>query len=196
MKLIKENFESDNLYGKLSLLTEVEVKRVINGLDWVVNNLDDAVLVGGTAVVHYLKGGRDLTPDIDFMVSNIEKVKTKLDNQGINYAPLKNNMGITIDEFNTDILDYKYANDNNKILNALILKNFKTVKINNELVKIINPYLLTILKFELGRTKDLNDALALINSGLLAKDIYIKYVNALKNSLNDYESLIGYSEML
>jgi hypothetical protein len=54
MKLLKENFESDNLYDKLSLLTEVEVKRIVGGLDWVTQNLD-AVLIGGTAVVHYLR---------------------------------------------------------------------------------------------------------------------------------------------
>jgi hypothetical protein len=195
MKLLKENFESDNLYDKLSLLTEVEVKRIVGGLDWVTQNLD-AVLVGGTAVVHYLKGGRDLTPDIDFMVSDINKVKEKLDNDGIPYTLLKNNMGISIDQFNTDILDYKYANDNNKVLNTLILKTPKLVKINDKVIKSINPYLLAILKFELGRTKDLNDALALMNSGLLNKEQYLKYVNALKNSLNDYESLVGYAEML
>ena len=76
------------------------------------------------------------------------------------------------------------------------LKTPKLVKINDKVIKSINPYLLAILKFELGRTKDLNDALALMNSGLLNKEQYLKYVNALKNSLNDYESLIGYAELL
>lgn len=196
MKLLKENFESDNLYNKLIILEATQVVKLVDGIDWVLNNVNEAVLIGGTAVVHYLKGGRDLTPDIDFITSNIESVKNKLNDQGIEYTLLKNNMGISIDKFNTDILDVNYANDNNKALNLLILKTFKLAKINDKMVKVINPALLAILKFELGRTKDLNDALALMNSGLINKEQYIKFVNALKKYLNDYESLLGYSEML
>ncbi len=60
----------------------------------------------------------------------------------------------------------------------------------------INPELLTIVKLDLGRTKDLNDGFALLQSHKLNKEKYLQIANGMKSALNDYESIIGYAEMI
>jgi predicted nucleotidyltransferase len=195
--LLKENYDSLNLFNKINLLNERELKRVNNGLGWTVNNYPSAILIGGTAVVHYLKGGRDLTPDIDFLVDELSNIKELLENNDILFKSLRAGnlglIGITVDEFNCDYLD---SNVGNVSINKLILKTFKIVNVGGFNVKIINPELLTIMKIELGRDKDVDDGLALIKSGILNKEMYLKYLNVLKNDINDYESLVSYAEML
>jgi hypothetical protein len=196
-KLIKEHYGSVNLYEKLSILSESQLVAIANGIEWTVNNYPNAVLIGGTALVYYLKGGRDLTPDIDFMVDDMELLKSKLDNEDILYKAVRVGnlglLGITVEDFNTDYLD---ANVGNKAINSFIFKTFKYAKINNINVKIINPELLAIMKLELGRDKDMNDGFALIQSGILSKELYLRQVTFLKNNLNDYESIRSYAEML
>ena len=49
---------------------------------------------------------------------------------------------------------------------------------------------------DLGRTKDINDGFALLTSGKVNKKKYIDLVTGLKPTLSDYESLIGYSELI
>jgi len=196
-KLIKEHYDSINLYEKLSILNEAEIASISTGLDWTTINEPSAVLIGGTALVHYLSKSRDLTPDIDYMVDEISKVKAKLENDDILFKSLRAGniglLGITVDEFNTDYLD---SNVGNVLLNKLILKDYVYAKISNYDIRIITPELLAIMKIELGRDKDVNDGFALIQSGKLDKTKYLKYLNYLKNSLKDYESLLSYSEML
>jgi hypothetical protein len=196
-KLIKEHYDSINLFEKLSILNESEIASISTGLDWTTINEPSAVLIGGTALIHYLSKSRDLTPDIDYMVDEISKVKAKLENDDILFKSLRAGniglLGITVDEFNTDYLD---SNVGNVLLNKLILKDYIYAKISNYDIRIITPELLAIMKIELGRDKDVNDGFALIQSGKLDKTKYLKYLNYLKNSLKDYESLLSYSEML
>jgi hypothetical protein len=194
--LIKEDFSTENLYNKFNLLTEAEVKRITLGIDWTLKNYPEAVIIGGSSVVYYLNGGRDLTPDLDYMIGNINYIKTMLDKDKINYSPIKSssgNIGITASQFNIDYLD---ANTGNVTLNKLILNNYITGNINGRNCKIVIPELLTIMKIELGRDKDTTDGLALITSKKLDKIKYLKFVNMLKNNLNEYESLISYAEMI
>ena len=63
-------------------------------------------------------------------------------------------------------------------------------------IDIVSPELLAILKLDLGRTKDINDGFALLMSGNVDRDIYISYAKKLKNTLNDYESIIGYCDLI
>ena len=63
-------------------------------------------------------------------------------------------------------------------------------------VKIINPELLAIMKLELGRDRDIEDGLSLLNSGKLNKDKYLEYLNELKHSLSDYESIYSYKNFI
>ena len=196
-KLIKENFDSLNLFNELKLLTETQINAIANGINWTIQNYSNAVLIGGSAVVYYLNKKRPLTPDIDFLVEDIELLKSKLDDVDILYRANRSGniglLGISVEEFNADYLDSNVGNVN---LNKLILKTFRNSKINNVNVRIINPELLAIMKIELGREKDMQDGFALFQSGLLNKESYLKYINILKNNLNDYESLLSYAEML
>jgi hypothetical protein len=195
-RLIKENFSTENLYNKFNLLSEAEVKRITLGMDWTNKNYPEGIIIGGTATVFYLHGGRDLTPDLDYLVGSVNYIKTMLDKDKIGYSPIKSssgNIGITVPNFNVDYLD---ANTGNVTLNKLILNNYVTGNINGRNCKIVVPELLTIMKIELGRDKDTTDGLALITSKKLDKTKYLKFVNMLKNNLNEYESLISYAEMI
>ena len=195
--LIKENFDSVNLFEKISKLNENQIADIATGLDWTVDNIADAVLIGGTALIHYLSHSRDLTPDIDFMVGNINEVKTKLEDSDVAYNELRDSgigvLGVTADQFNTDYLD---SNVGNVVINKLILKTYKIANIGGEQVKIINPELLAIMKIELGRDKDTEDGFNLITSGMLNKEYYLKLLELLKHNLLDYESLLSYVEMI
>ena len=118
-----------------------------------------------------------------------------LDNEVISYQPLRSSneeIGITVEMFNTDYLD---SNTVNPTLNRLILTTYKIGNIGGYSVKIINPELLAIMKLELGRDKDIKDGFTLIQSSILNKSDYLKYVEMLKNSLIDYESIKGYAMM-
>jgi predicted nucleotidyltransferase len=195
--LLKENYSSPNLFNKINLLNEEQISKISKGIGWTLKYYPSAVLIGGTALVYYLHGGRNLTPDLDFMVDNLSKLKNILDDQDILYRPVRdvynNVMGITVDEFNVDYLD---SSIDNPILNKLILLSSRQGIIGGYRVKIINPELLAIMKLELSRQKDIEDGFALIQSGILNKENYLKYLKILKNTLQDYEALLGYAEML
>lgn len=191
--LIKENYSSINLFEKINILNEEDIRNIEKGLNWVVNNAPNAVLVGGTATVHYITGARDLTPDLDFMVNDVESIKTKLSYDDIRFSELnpgyEEPLGITVEEFNTDFLD---KNTQNTKLNELILRTPVVGKVGGHDVKIINPELLAIMKFDVGRKKDLEDALKILGSGKIDKNKYVEYLRILKPTLDDYESMYSY----
>lgn len=195
--LLKENYTSENLWEKINILTEEQKSNIAQGLEWTINNIPSAVLVGGTAVVHYIKTARDLTPDLDFMVHDIESVKTKLSYDYINYNELnpgyEEPLGITVDSLNCDYFD---PNVNNTELNRLILSTPVKGNIGGHSINIINPELLAIIKFESGRNKDVQDTLALLGSGKIDKQKYKKFLNQLKSTLTDYESMMMYANMI
>lgn len=195
MIFLKEGYDSINLYNKINLLNESQLVKLNKGLIWTVDNIPNAVLIGGTAVIHYINTARELTPDIDFIVEDIDMIKNKLYESNIKYNQLDVGriLGITVPEFNTDYLDSSIGNVK---LNRLILRTFNKVLIGGVNVKIINPELLAIMKLELGRDKDIEDGLSLLNSGKLNKDKYLEYLNELKYSLSDYESIYSYKNFI
>lgn len=75
---IPENYSSRNLWGKNYLLTKEQIRNIEKGLEWTVNNVISAVLIGGTATIYYVSSERYLTPDLDCLVKDIVIVKTKL----------------------------------------------------------------------------------------------------------------------
>ena len=192
--LIKENYTSENLWKKIGVLTEDQKSSIAQGLEWVVNNVPSAVLVGGTAVVHYIKTARDLTPDLDFIVRDLNQVKEQLEDSGIAYSELnpgyEQPLGITIEELNVDFLD---PNVGNKDLNNLILSTPIKGNVGGYQLNIINPELLSIFKFESGRDKDVQDALALLRSGNVNKENFKRYLEQLRPTLDDYESMKEYT---
>jgi len=195
--LIKENYSSENLYKKINLLTEEQIKAISKGLEWTVNNLPNAVLIGGTATVHYITGARDLTPDLDFMVNNINSVKTKLSFEKISFrildAGYSYSLGITVDIFNTDYLDSQVGNVS---LNNLILQTPIKGNVGGYEISIINPELLAIMKLNLGREKDVNDGFALLSSGMVNREKFKSYLHQVKNTLEDYESILMYKNLI
>ena len=196
MFLIEDKFTSINLFNKINLLTEKQVRLIAKGFDWTAKNYPNAVLIGGTALSHYLKNSRDLTPDIDFMIDDIQTIGDMLDSDNINYRPLlssNGSIGITVDQFNADYLDSDAFNRN---LNKLILSTYNLGIVGGYTIKIINPELLTIMKLDLGRDKDIKDGFSLITSGILNRNAYLKYLGLLKSSLNDYDSIKSYSDMI
>jgi len=195
--ILKENFTSENLYNKIKLLTEQQQQKFIDSINWTSQNYDKAVLIGGTAVIYYLKHGRDLTPDIDFLIDNISDLESVLEDHDLKYSNLLSEkgvvLGITVDVLNTDFLNSMVYNP---YLNKLILKDFDTVEINNCKIRIIKPELLCILKLELGRQKDTDDGIALLQSGVINKDLYTKYCLQLKPYLKEFDSIITFSEII
>ena len=195
-KLLKENFDSQNLFEKLSLLTEIQSTQIIDGLKWTSINYPSAVIIGGTAVIFYLKQSRDLTPDIDFLVDDVSSVKSVLDLNSIPYKPIvgdRGNIGITVEKFNADYLN---VTSGNQYVNKLILSTAKPVNIGGVQIKIAIPELLAIMKLELGRNKDADDAFALLSSGILKKDLYVRIITELKSYLSEYESLLSYAVLI
>jgi hypothetical protein len=195
--LVKENYTSQNLFEKVNLLTEEQIRAISKGLEWTVNNLPSAVLVGGTATIHYITGARDLTPDLDFMVHDINSVRTKLSFQDISFRNLdvgyEYALGITVDEFNTDYLD---AQVGNVALHNLIMQTPIKGMVGGYEVRIINPELLAIMKLNLGRDRDVNDGFALLNSGKVNREKFKTYLYQLKDSLQDYEAIEMYKNMI
>ena len=194
--LLQENYSSENLFQKVNLLSQQQITTLERGLKWTVKNIPDAVMVGGTAVVHYVNNERELTPDFDFLVNDITTVKDLLNDDGIKYDPLTigigDSLGIVVKTFNCDYLDVSVGNVK---MNNLILETYNKVKIGGYEMKIIKPELLAILKFELGRDRDLEDAFALLQ-GKCNQEKYKSYMNLLKHHLRDYDSIAGYQELI
>ena len=195
--LLKENFSSANLFQKVNLLTQEQITTLEKGLTWTINNIPDAIMIGGIAVVNYSTGERMLTPDLDFMVDDIDIVKEKLSNDNIVYDDLytgiEKSLGITVYEFNTDYLNSKIGNIQ---LNELIIEEPQLTRIGGYQVKIIKPELLAIMKLIIGRDRDFSDGMVLLSSGNCDIEKYKSYLNYLKGSLQDYKSLCDYQAFI
>ena len=195
--LLKENHSSANLWEKIQLLTDQQILTIAEGLEWTTGNLKDAVIIGGTAVVHYVNNERELTPDLDFMVDDIDIVKDKLSNDNIVYDNLytgiEKSLGITANQLNTDFL---CNNVGNIQLNKLILEEPQVTRIGGYQVNIIKPELLAIMKLIIGRDKDFSDGMALLSSGNCDRDKYKTYLMQLKTNLQDFESIWSYNELI
>lgn len=195
--LQKDHYTSINLWKEINLLTAEQIEVFSKGLKWTTENLPDPVILGGTAVVHYLNRPRKLTPDLDFLVPSIDFVKSKLRDEKLTSKHLDdsfgNFLGYTVPELNTDFLD---GNTGNIKLNKLILNTPHIITIGGYKVKVIPPELLSILKLELGRDKDITDGFALLSSGTCDTDNYMSYIALLGNTLQDYDSIAGYQKFI
>ena len=191
--LVNSGFDSLYLYENFRVLGSQALDQLAGGLNWMIENEPGGVLIGGTAVVSYLDGGRMLTPDIDFMVRDIDKIKSMLGDAGLRFDPLIDNLGITVEALNIDILS---SGSGNPALNELIMQTPLVQKIGGIDLRVVNPELLFIMKMELGRDKDTDDAMLLLQSGVLRKSSFLGYMSDMGSSLNDPESLQIYSGMM
>ncbi len=189
----RSGFDSLHLYENFKVLDRKVVEQLAGGFDWIIENEPDAVLIGGTAVVSYLNSGRALTPDIDFMVSDIDRIVPLLEDAALRVTPLIDGLGITVDELNVDILS---SASGNAALNDLIMRTPVFQNIGGVGIKVINPELLFTMKMELGRDKDTDDAMLLLQQGILRKDRFLDYLSQVDDSLGDPGTLRVYSEMM
>lgn len=177
-----EHFDSENLLREFLVLEDTDKRKVISGIDWLQEKGIDAVLVGGTAVAHHLPSSRKLTPDVDFLVDDLEKVKKKLQDDDISFKLLSYGLGITVDEFDMDLLDVKSGNRRVKMY---AFKDSDLYKIAGRDVRIASPESLVVMKFDSGRDKDDKDAMLMLQSGVVSKERYEKVVNDLKGYVDD-----------
>ena len=195
---LSENYDSKNLFDKISILSESFKNQVRDGFDWVNQNCPNCILIGGTAVVHYLQGGRDLTPDVDFLVSDTNSIKKMLDRDGHKYSPLLGtngeSIGITAPLFNMDFL----SKGSGKFDDIILANSNKKIKVGGIEVRVVEPEFLAIMKLGNGRDKDLDDAFALLQSGSVDKSTYLNYLEKCKNVLDrdDYDTFLGYAEII
>ena len=195
--LNKDNYTSENLYEKINLLSDEQINAIDNGLKWTTKNIKNAVIIGGMGTVYYVSNSRKLTPDLDYLTEDIELVKTKLSAGNKVFRSLdagyEYSLGVTVDLFNTDFLDSEVGN---VTLNKLILQTPNTAKIGGYIVKIVNPELLSIMKFSIGREKDISDGFALLSTGKCSLEKYKSYVSILGNTLQDYNSIFEYQALI
>ena len=196
-RISKENFDSAHLYNEMLKIEDEVSLKFLEGLKWMDNNVD-AVVIGGTAVCHYLQS-RSLTPDIDFITDEIDKIKNLLDRDDVNYTALASNwgnpLGIHIPSFEIDILD---SDSGNKELNNYIIhKGFLNRMIAGYNIKVASPEAMCLMKFNTGgRLKDEMDAFALLQSGVLNKTTYLNIISDLFSSLNEADILKRYAGII
>lgn len=63
-------------------------------------------------------------------------------------------------------------------------------------LRIINPEVLIIIKLELGRDKDDEDAFALLKSGRLNKERYFKAIRDLQPCLKPSVDIVSYGNLI
>ncbi len=194
--LERSGYDSETLFNEINIQESDVLDKIQTGLTWLQDNHVNCVLIGGTAVAHYLPTARTLTPDFDFLTPNFNQLKSLLSEQSIPAAPLASTnaeeLGITVPEFNTDFLD---INSGNKAINKYVIKTAITGNIGGVSLKIVSPEALVIMKFALGRDKDDNDAFALLQSGVVSKLGYLEALQDLKSNV-DYLTLQGYSKLI
>ena len=137
-------------------------------------------MIGGTAVVHHLiNGHRPLTPDIDFMVTDIHEVKNILERESIKYQNLTNDIGITVPKFNLDFIESKSDTD------------YTVDQINSIFYNIISVEKLFIDKMLIGRDKDLQDSFLLLEYGNMDRAKFDSLIEGMGlHELKNYSLLI------
>jgi len=191
--MTKQDFDSENLYREWLQVEKNLSEKMQSGLRWIKENDSDAVIIGAMAVANYLLIPRKLTPDVDFLSANIEKVKIKLEESLISFRPLYNSIGITVEKFNLDLLD---SEEGNKKLNAFALSNYRFIKVAGVVVRMVTVEALTIMKFSSGREKDEADAFNLLKSGAINKEKFQREIKRFGKHIPNQEDLIRYSEII
>ena len=185
-------FSAENLFNKVQLLSATDIQKMEHGILWIHKNLNNAILIGGTAVVNYLHSGRNLTPDLDFLCNNFESLTPILEFNNLVYHNLydfnNQEIGITIPSLNIDILNKKSVHF---ILNKFIFKDYSTTIIGNIDCKIISVELLIIQKIMLCRNKDLDDAIALIQANNLNHSKINSYIKELSQFDVDTDAILN-----
>ncbi len=174
-------FDSPSLFKEMAILNPNTLNKIQSALQFITKNHIDGIIIGGVAVSHYVHD-RPLTPDIDFLAKDLENVKLILQQSNIKFRALASTTGdyggIFVPEIDADFLD---ANVGNVGLQTYALRTSKRAMIGGVLVPIIDPCVLAIMKLEIGRTKDLEDAFKLL--AIAHKDVMRAHLKAVSKFL-------------
>ena len=173
-------FDSPSLFKEMAVLKPNAIAKTQAAMQFIHDNKIPGVLIGGMAVSHYTHD-RPLTPDVDFLTSNLnglmDLLKKKIHHDSFRpLAPSKDYNGIYVPSLDADFLD---ASGGNAGLNSYIIKTATTAKIGGATFPIIDPAVLMIMKFSIGRDKDQTDAFKLIPT--LSKSATKTHLQAMKN---------------
>ena len=190
-------YDSERLFTEIQNIQPELINKLERGLQWMKNNNLHCVVVGGTAVVQYVAGARDLTPDIDFLVADFANLVNAAKRDGLTFSPIALMVdpaeGVTIEEFDMDFMDAKTGNVK---FHKYIIQTARQARIGGATLNIASPEALAIMKFNLGRDKDDSDAFLLLQSGRMDKEAYLKAISDLSGAVRDEESLIMYAQMI
>ena len=189
-------FDSSSLFNEMAVLNPNAINKTQNAMQFIHDNNITGVIIGGIAVSHY-SDNRALTPDVDFLTSEINDLKLILQKKGIAFQPLASNGefgGIHVPRLDADFLD---ADEGNVSLNHYILKTAVSTQIGGVAFPIIDNAVLTIMKFIIGRDKDMNDAFRLLKT--VPKEELKIHLKNLKNYLPedmDAKTIWSYAKAL
>ena len=121
------------------------------------------------------------------MTSDLNYVKKVLDEKNIPYRPLAltGAFGIAVPSMDLDFLDASNGNPNEVAMNTYIIGTAKNVTIGGQEFPMIDPAVLTIQKFIIGRDKDSKDAFRLLPT--ISKEEIKKHLKKLKNYIDPDE---------
>ncbi len=195
-------YDSISLYKEMAVTNPNIILSLEKALQWISDHKIACVIIGGTVVEHYISGSRENKSDLDFLVANIELLKQQLATENIkfsNLALISGFRGIYVPDLDADFID---AHSGNVLLHTLILKTANTERIGGVPFPVISPEALTIMKLlPPGRDKDINDAMNLLNSGMVNKAKFISAVKNLKPMIDkidpdEYESFMQYASLI
>lgn len=192
-------FDSKSLYNEMALLRPNAIKKATTGFQWLHDNKIRGVLIGGMAVAHWSQD-RTLTPDVDFLTDEFDKVVQLLNTQKIPYEQLGGQKhlysGIHVPSLDLDFLD---AEGGNTALNHHIMKTATLQRIGGVSFYVADPHVLSIAKMWKARNKDMEDSFNLLKSGSVNKDTLKQHLLSLKPAIKDDVSgkeFMGYANHL
>jgi hypothetical protein len=172
-------FGSQTLFKEMAVMNPNTIEKATKAMQFIHDNKIHGAIIGGVAVSNYTED-RPLTPDIDFMTSDLELVKKILDEKNIPYRPLAltGSFGIAVPSMDLDFLDASNGNENEVAMNSYIIQTAKNETIGGQQFPMIDPAVLTIQKFTIGREKDTKDAFKLLP--IVSKEEIKKHLKKLK----------------
>lgn len=177
----KDGFNSQTLFIEMAILNPNAISKAQSAFQFITDKQIQGVLIGGMAVSHWA-AERKLTPDVDFLVPNVDLVKSILTDEGIPFYPLlsaANLNGIQVTQYDADFMDEMGG----EVPASYVLQTAKPAIIGGVSFKVADPGVLAISKFSIGREKDNEDAFKLLKSGSINKSEFKKHLKALKNYL-------------
>jgi predicted nucleotidyltransferase len=190
--------DSKTLFQEMAVLNPNAINKIQSALQFLIDNHVNAVLIGGMAVAHWTTD-RKLTPDVDVLTNEMSRIEQILNQNNIEYQPLAqvgNFAGIQVPRFDLDVLD---ANKGNSQFNQYVIHTARPARIGGVGFKVIDPDVLCIMKFDLTRQRDTEDAFKLLGSGNVRLRTLERHLSAIGQHLNhpeESQNILGYASSM